>query len=579
MRKTFFLIFGIVFLSFQTFPRGLHAEEKSLSEKEDALQRAVRFYRAEKYQEALAEFEKLETQDPKNLLFKHYIAHSHYLLRHWDQAILKLNEILNLKGEDLLLRGLLAEIYFKQGKFDKAAEQYQVILKSSPEEGMKEKARKRLEEIEELKKLFAAPPEGRMSIAEFMNSKPSQDFANEKFEEALLGFEELIRQYPDDHLLRRFRGMALTRLGRTDEAIATFQEVLEKEPYHVAIHFHLGQAYLAKGDAEKAKEQYQWVIAHDETDYRTRAQYALFKVFGIRTGKPRKPWTIKLTSGYEFDTNAILRSNDPAHRAAGDSNSSRYPLTVSGTYRVFQGKKWLFTADGFYTHTIYQDFPNLNLYTAGSGISALYQFSFLDKPSFLNFREGATITLLKNKLYVWSNTLSASLITNLKPWWRTTLSYRWSVNEFEPNGLDPDRRSRDGFVSHGSVSNNFYFSNKRNLYLVAGYDFERQDTSGSNNIRNAHGAQLGFHFPFPFRFFEKTEGEVHFRFRDINYNQFASTPPKRRDDIYTLTVTVTRHLTSYLDLTGSYIFEDARAKNNTYEYSRQIFSIKATASY
>ncbi len=574
-RKLPLIFLGILFLSLQAPADLPGAEEKKLTEEDAALRRAVSFYRAKDYPNALDEFKKAEARVPSDFLIKRYIAYLYYLMHDWDQAILKLNEALVLKSDEQLLRGLLAEIYFKRAEFEKAAEQYQLILGQSPEENMKNKAQKRLEEISELKKLFAASPEGQINVAAFMNSQPARDFSKGKFEEALTGFDDLAKKYPEDFLIHRFRGMALTQLGRTEEAVKAFQEILRKNPDHVATHFHLGQAYLAKRDTENARKEYQWVIAHDETDYRTRAEYALFRAFGVQRGRARKPWSFKLSAGYDFDTNSILKSNDPHYTVAGDKNSSRYPITWIGTFRFLQKPKWILTADTLYTHTIYHDFPHLNVYTAGPGVSALYQFSLYHKPAFLNFREGATITLLKNRFYVWSNTVSANFIANLTSRSRTTLSYRWSVNEFDSNGTDPDRTSRDGFVSYAALSNHFYFNAEKNHFVLAGYDFERQDTSGVNNIRNAHGGQLGYHFPF----LEKIEGEIHFRFRDLNYKQFASTPPKRRDDIFTLTVTVSRPLTSYLDLEGSYVLEDARGKNNAYEYTRQIFSVKATAHY
>jgi thioredoxin-like negative regulator of GroEL len=54
------------------------------------------------------------------------------------------------------------------------------------------------------------------------------------------------------------RGIALLRLGRTEEAIRLLEEAVEVNPEPVRAHRELARAYEARGDLERALEHYRW---------------------------------------------------------------------------------------------------------------------------------------------------------------------------------------------------------------------------------------------------------------------------------------------------------------------------------
>lgn len=553
------------------FPTTFAQEEPSLEEISKT--EAAKLFVQKRYRESAAEFETLEDQHPQSGVIKRYLGSLYNTLGEWDKAAGKLKEALTLKEDDEIARQLLADIYVKQTKFDDAAHEFQIIQKQDPEGPSGRYATTRLREIEILKAAPQSWAGERMSVMEFMQSQPARDFAGGRFEEAVSGFDSLLARYPKDILIRRFRGIALTRLGRHEEALAAFQEVLQIEPQNAAVHFYLGEAHLAANQPEEARKEFQWVIAHDEASYKIRAQHAIFWTLGHR--RRLKPWSFRAAAGYDFDTNATFRSNDPTVATAADQNAHRFHQSVQGTYRFRPRGPWTFTADGLYTQMLYDRFKNLQTYTADVGISALYVFSLKEKPAALNFREGVTYTILKNKFFVATNTLSTSFIVNLHQKWRATVSHRFLLNEFDNDGSNPTHTSRDGMGNISSLLNTVYLNDAGNFYMDFGYDFERHDTDGEDFIRNTHAGRLGLHFPV----IEKVEGDITYRFRDANYNQFATIPPKRRDDVHTLNTSLSRLLTDTLKLTLSYLYEDSRSKNNQYEYSRHVFGAQLAYTY
>lgn len=571
--RRLFLLSLFVFAFFFTLP-AFAADEEIPPLEEIAKTEAAKFYVAKQYRRALEEFKKLEVQYPRNIIIKRYIASLHDSLREFDEATRKLNEALAIRRDDVIARQLLGEIYLKQADLDRAAAEFKWILDNAPQTSTARSARKRMEEIERLKAAPAGEEGRRMAVQDFMRSVPARAFTKGDYEEALAGFEELLPRYPDDILIRRFRAIALLRLNRRDEAIQGLQEALLLEPDNVALHFYLGQAYLENKQTEEARKEFQWVIAEDEGTYKVRAQQAIFQT--IDRGRPaKKPWSVNFTNGYEYDTNATFKSRDDRLNTAGDMNSSVFNTTLTGSYKFLQKKKWTYTADGLYNQSLYSDFPHLQTYTAGAGLSALYVFELNGKPAALNVRDGATMTFLKNKFYVWTHSLAPTLIYNPHRRVRNTLSYRFNYNEYDSSGTNPPLTNRDGFANIFGLLNTFYLNDKKTAYFNAGYDFERHDTHGRNFIKNVHGARTAIHFPLV----AKIESDWSLRYKHSVYNQYAFAPPKRQDDQFIFTIQLSRPLREHLEITSTYVYEDTTGKNNLYEYRRHNFGISLSLKY
>jgi tetratricopeptide (TPR) repeat protein len=566
---------ALVVLLFPLCP--LFAQESSPSEElsveEIAKTEAAKHYVSKNYAASLAEFEKLEAQYPVSILVKRYMASLHDSLRQWDQAERKLKQALAIQPDDLISRQMLGDLSIKRADLTGAAREFQYIRSHAPPKSPESKyAEKKLEEIQILRESSQGKAKDRIPAEEFMKSPAAKAFSGGRFEEAVKEFDALLRRYPGDPLIRRFKGVAFLRMNETDKAIGIFSEILKDYPDNIAAHFYLGQAYMAKNKSDEGRKEFQWVIARDKGDYALRSQRAIFQSLG-KGPKPKK-WTINAIAGYEYDTNATYKSRDTNFSVSGDQNSGRYNTILAGTYQLAQKGRLTLTGDGFYVQSLYDHFPNLQTYTPGFGISGLYSFSLFKKPAFFNLRNGDSITFLKNKFYVFSNTVSPSLIFIPHPKVRVTLGYRFAYNQFENRGIQSGRTNRSGFTNAPSLTNIFYLNDQRNFYVTLGYDYERGDSIGMLYIKNAHGATAGLHFPI----LEKIEGEVNLRFKNSDYPK-SDLPLQRNDTQYTMSFLISRPLNSWLKLTGSYLFEDVNARDNVYEYYKSVFGVQLDARY
>lgn len=75
---------------------------------------------------------------------------------------------------------------------------------------------------------------------------------NDRFDEALIHFNEALRISPQYHDARKNKGSALLNTGKFDEAIATFDELLHVRPDWPEAHYLLGVTYARKGQYEQA---------------------------------------------------------------------------------------------------------------------------------------------------------------------------------------------------------------------------------------------------------------------------------------------------------------------------------------
>ncbi len=574
--KALFVIFIFFFPYFFSTENLLAAKDLTLEDV--AKTNAARLFLERHYEESLQEFQALEAEHPSSAIIKRYIASLHSTLGDSNSAIQKLQEVVKMQSDDFVARQMLGDLYIKEADFTHASEQFGIIYATDPTSRVGKYAEMRLQTLKHAQEEADAQNGKRMSTQGFMQSDAAKAFSRGEYAKALIGLEELQDKYPEDPLIHRFRGIALLRVEKYDEGLKVLKEGVEKYPDNAAMHYYLSEAYLKLKRMEDARRELRTVLERDTGNYRIKAQQAIFyslKEQASASEKPRR-WSIYSSNSYEYDTNATYKADDPDYRVSGDQNSGRYSSIFSGTYQFYQKNRWAVTGDGFYAQSLYDDFPNLNTYTPGGGLSLLYGFPLFNRPTFINVREGQSLTYLKRQAYVWSNTVSPSLIYSVTRQFRTTLGYRWTYADYNNDGLIPDLTTRDGHTHTGTILNTHYLNEKRSLYYNFGYDFDYGHPRGLNYIKYGHTGRAGIHFPL----FEKFEFDLSYVFKDTDYPKYGYTPPKRRDDVHTITINVLRPIfKSWLILNGFYIFEDCRAKNNTYQYIKHVFGVKLNVQY
>src|SRR3990167_2649245 len=93
-----------------------------------------------------------------------------------------------------------------------------------------------------------------------------------KYEEAAQEFTALENQYPQDVMVKRYKGLALDKLDRFEEAIETFRAGLQVVPTNIALHYTLAQSLFHNKDIKGSIDELKYVSENDQKgDYKAKA--------------------------------------------------------------------------------------------------------------------------------------------------------------------------------------------------------------------------------------------------------------------------------------------------------------------
>jgi len=194
----------------------------------------------------------------------------------------------------------------KDGKFIKAGiipEVYKVTVEKDGFFAVESQARIRFGFTEEMTiTLRKVPPK----LEDDKNLSQGIDlFTEGKYDEAIKSFEKVIEKFPESIEGHYNLGLSYLRKGDIDQAIASFEKAAALNPEALAIFSALGEAYFNKGENEKAVENYLLAIKIAPED--PKPQYNLGMVY------------------YKLDkTEEALLAFDRCIALAPDNSTARY---------------------------------------------------------------------------------------------------------------------------------------------------------------------------------------------------------------------------------------------------------------
>ena len=155
------------------------------------------------------------------------------------EGIEHLKKAVELSPRDVEFRKSLAYSYEFRMKYDDAIENYRLISQLS-EKGSADY----LEAIKKISFLSATiqAQGGRVDLA-------------------LPVFERLVKEYPDDFLIRYSLGLGYFFLRKIDEAQAQFEKVIELNPEYANVYLNLASIYEIRGDIASAIENLERVVS------------------------------------------------------------------------------------------------------------------------------------------------------------------------------------------------------------------------------------------------------------------------------------------------------------------------------
>jgi len=421
-------------------------------------------------------------------------------------------------------------------------------------------------------------PSELITSEEFIASPFSEFFRAGDYPQALAALEALAKQYPNDPLITRYRGVVLDRLGRFDEAMTLYEQLLTRDPNHVPTRFFRAQTYFRKGEREKAIEELKWVSDHSPSkEYKEWTQDYLRRL-GVRAERrpERKRWYLFGNEGWEYDSNVILKSNDPSVGFGSDKNASRLALNLGLGYRAIQQPKLRF--DVIYTarQSLNDDsLSEFNFTAQELALDLKRRVDWWDRDVTLGGRYEFNVGFLDDNLFSVSNHLRLSSDIRLTPRTRTYAYNRFIVSDFGPDGSNPPQTSRDGFEYELGLTQYFYSADYRS-YVFVGEEVNFDWTRGANFTRRGMTTRVGLRTPVPY--VPKTDFDTSMGFRLGRYprfNSLSSTEPERREDTnWDYYVSLTHRIAPRLSVRTFFRYVNANNPNDVYQYDRHVGGVQ-----
>ncbi len=415
-----------------------------------------------------------------------------------------------------------------------------------------------------------------ISPEEFVSSPAAEFFKSEDYDQALVALEPLIQKYPKDSLLLRYRAMSLDRLGRSEEAIRIYRDILKNEPENFSIRYYLGQAYERSGQRSLAEKEWRAILENTkEEPYSGWSKEALNQVgVSLDVEKVREK-RLFLTGryGYELDSNVILRPSNEALSGASKQSAGRQLVDLALRYRALRSKRSSVDIVYGVSHSFHDngldefDFMSHNL-----GVDAKHKVLFGGQDVTLGARYDFSAAFLDGNTFSLKNRFIFSADTRLTTYSRSVLSYELAPTNFGTDGSNPSQTSRDGVYHEVGVTHWWYYAQDYKRYLFAQGAYNHADTKGFNFDENGVTGRLGWHTPVV------PSGRVDFDASiGLSYSDYPSfislsslDTNKRRDLNWDTYTALTCYITPKIGVRGFYRYIQADNDNGFFEYNRNI---------
>jgi len=150
---------------------------------------------------------------------------------------------MNSKNFSIDSQLIKAKFFNKQGEFDKAQNIYQTILKSYP---------KNMRALKALKALSPENKYNRDKLSSQTLNKLVNMYNNKEFNNLINEAESLLKKYPESHFIWNIKGATQKILGRVNDALISFTQVVRLNPYFPEGFNNLGTILMDQGKFEEA---------------------------------------------------------------------------------------------------------------------------------------------------------------------------------------------------------------------------------------------------------------------------------------------------------------------------------------
>jgi tetratricopeptide (TPR) repeat protein len=184
--------------------------------------------RAERYDLAIAEYERLLSADPKSAGLRLRLGNVYHAKGDLNKAIDLFQQAQELAPKDLEISFSLAGTLYEAGKSSDALAIYRRLASSRPDD-----------------------PDALNDVAYMLCETGGN------LDEALKFAQRAVQKSPEQAGFVDTLGWVYLKKGMTDTAVQLFGNAAQKDPENAAFRYHLGVALLQKGEKNKARTEFQ----------------------------------------------------------------------------------------------------------------------------------------------------------------------------------------------------------------------------------------------------------------------------------------------------------------------------------
>jgi tetratricopeptide (TPR) repeat protein len=442
----------------------------------------------------------------------------------------------------------------------------------------------RLKRYAEAEDLFSRITTQHPSGAAYLGLAIAQ-YYQEKYRDALTSLERAERLAPDHPLVHFYRGLTLNKLGQFQQAARAFDRAMVLSPDLAPEgHYQRGLARYGLGMVDEAQAEFRAIVSTQPESELARSARRFLGQIGAPVAQGPKRWNLDLALSGQYDSNVVLLplGVQPPGGPTGISRKDDYRAVVygRGEYRPIQTDLWTVgVAYGFY-RSFHRRLHGFDVEDHTPAVSVLRRFGFAE----LSMQYVYDYVTVGHAPFLISHAVHPVLTLRESDRLFTQIHAQYQNKDFQ-DARFTSNSARDGKNWLAGFTQYVLYAD-RSGHVRFGYFFDTDRTGGGSpsiaipgQTTNADWAYVGHRLSTgvglpPIRTVKLDFGFDFYRQQYDNPNSFSATGTTvRRDNIYILTATATKELTSWLSLSFEYNYTRDQNNISVFDYSRSVYSL------
>lgn len=286
----------------------------------------------------------------------------------------------------------------------------------------------------------------------------------------------------------------------------------------------------------------------------------------VKQPPPDKKLFLKITTGYQYDTNAIMNAQGtPIPDDIGKKDDSRFVLNLSGSYLPFKWAQGDLTLNYAFFQSQHADLDDFNLTQNLAEIALRHKIA---KQVTLRYSTVFHHMLLGSKLFDYAVMTGPSLIIAEGAGRSTVIDLRYRSSEYENVSIFKSNSLRSGSNYSGAISQSLAFSPE--ILLRVGYAGDVDSTRSPLWDGVGHKVSLQGSFILPRDSLLDIYGEYYRKDYDGIYSSIGGT---RTDQAWSAVVTATTYFEDWFGISLRALYSRNISNVAAFNISRVIPSI------